>query len=73
MPVTDAAGSFQKGDIVALRDAAGREFARGLVNYCLADVLRIKGLKTEAIAAALGHCPYQEIVHRDNMAVTSGE
>jgi hypothetical protein len=33
-------------------------------------VLRIKGMKTGDIAAALGHCPYQEVVHRDNMAVT---
>ena len=33
-------------------------------------MLRIKGLKTEQIAAALGHCPYDEVIHRDNMALT---
>jgi glutamate 5-kinase len=69
--VVDAAGNFNKGDVVSLRDASGIEFARGLSNYGCADVLRIKGLKTEAIAAALGHCPYQEVVHRDNIAVTA--
>jgi glutamate 5-kinase len=69
--VVDAAGNFNKGDVVSLRDASGIEFARGLSNYGCADVLRIKGLKTEAIAAALGHCPYQEVVHRDNIAVTT--
>ena len=53
-----------------MRDKAGTEFARGLTNYSAAEVLRIKGMKTEAIAAALGHCPYQEVIHRDNMAVT---
>ncbi|HXT57316.1 MAG TPA: glutamate 5-kinase [Pirellulales bacterium] len=69
--VLDAVGDFRKGDVVALRDPSGAEFARGLSNYGSAEILRIKGLKTEAIAAALGHCPYQEVVHRDNMAVTT--
>ncbi|MFO0899611.1 MAG: glutamate 5-kinase [Pirellulales bacterium] len=68
--VTDATGNFAKGDVVALRDPAGLEFARGLSNYSAADVLRIKGLKSDQIAAALGHCPYAEIIHRDNMALT---
>lgn len=69
--VVDAVGAFKKGDIVGLRDAAGQEFARGLVNYSADEVRRIKGLKTEAIAVTLGHCPYQEVIHRDNMAVTT--
>lgn len=68
--IVDCVGEFAKGDVVALRDGAGGEFARGLTNYNAADVLRIKGLKTDAIAAALGHCPYQEVIHRDNMALT---
>jgi glutamate 5-kinase len=71
--VVDAIGNFKKGDVVALRDQHGAEFARGLTNYTAAEVLRIKGLRTEAIATALGHCPYQEVIHRDNMAVTSGK
>lgn len=68
--ILDAVGNFQKGDVVALRDAQGAEFARGLINYNAADVLRIKGQKTERIAGVLGHCPYEEVIHRDNMAVT---
>lgn len=68
--IVDVQGEFTKVDVVAVRDRAGVEFARGLSNYSAAEVLRIKGMKTEAIAAALGHCPYQEVVHRDNMAVT---
>jgi glutamate 5-kinase len=68
--VVEAAGDFSRGDVVALRDHGGVEFARGLSNYSAAEVLRIKGLKTDAIAAALGHCPYHEVIHRDNMAVT---
>jgi glutamate 5-kinase len=68
--VTDVTGNFAKGDVVALRDPAGLEFARGLSNYSAADVLRIKGLKSDQIAVALGHCPYAEVIHRDNMALT---
>ncbi|HEX4141914.1 MAG TPA: glutamate 5-kinase [Pirellulales bacterium] len=71
--ITGAAGEFQTGDVVALVDPEGSEFARGLTNYALADVARIKGLKTEQIAAALGHCPYVEVIHRDNMTLTSQE
>ncbi len=69
--VTDAQGDFHKGDVIELRDPHGREFARGLTNYPAADVLRICGLRTEAIATALGQCPYEEVIHRDNMALTA--
>jgi glutamate 5-kinase len=68
--VTAASGSFKKGDVVSLVDASGAEFARGLCNYSVEDVLRIKGLKTDAIAGVLGRCPYHEVIHRDNMALT---
>jgi glutamate 5-kinase len=68
--ILEAVGNFQKGDVVALRDVHGAEFARGLINYNAADVLRIKGQKTERIAEVLGHRPYEEVIHRDNMAVT---
>ena len=47
------------------------EFARGLTNYGSDDLQRIKGLKTGEIAAALGHCPYEEVIHRNNLLVTS--
>jgi glutamate 5-kinase len=57
--------------VVSLRDASGSEFARGLINYTSDEVQRIKGLKTDAIAATLGHCPYEEVIHRDNIAVTT--
>jgi glutamate 5-kinase len=69
--VADVVGTFVKGDVVALRDQEGVEFARGLTNYGAADLLRIKGLRSEAIAAALGYCPYHEVIHRDNLLVTT--
>lgn len=66
--VTAVEGSFRKGDVVAVLDSTGQEFARGLSNYAAEEVLRIKGQKTDQIAAALGHCPYDEVIHRDNLA-----
>jgi len=35
--------------------------------------VRIKGLKTSAIAKVLGSKPYDEVVHRDNMVVLRDE
>jgi glutamate 5-kinase len=67
--ITDADGQFGKGDVVAMCDGDGREIARGLTNYSSADVDRIKGLRSSKIAQVLGHCPYDEVVHRDNLAV----
>jgi glutamate 5-kinase len=67
--VRDVAGSFTTGDLVALADTDGRVFARGLVNYSAPELQRIRGLKTDRIAAVLGYCPYDEVIHRDNLAV----
>lgn len=68
--VIDVVGTFDKGDVVALRDVDGVEFARGLSNYPADEIRRIKGLRTSHIAESLGYCPYEEIVHRDNLLVT---
>lgn len=67
--VVATSGEFDKGDVVALCDPDGREVARGLTNYSSGDVQRIKGLRSDQIAEVLGHRPYDEIVHRDNLAV----
>jgi len=64
-------GHFHQGDVVALCDADQTEFARGLTNYSADDVRRIRGLRTSEISDALGHCPYEEVVHRDDLLVTS--
>jgi glutamate 5-kinase len=67
--VVEVTGSFGKGDVVALCDSDGTEFARGLCNYAAADASKIRGLRTEQIAETLGALPYEEIIHRDNLVV----
>jgi glutamate 5-kinase len=36
-------------------------------------LIKIKGLKTEQIIGALGQRPHDEVIHRDNMAVTTAK
>jgi glutamate 5-kinase len=67
--VVQVVGSFGKGDVIALCDPSGEEYARGLSNYAAADAERIRGLRTDQIAGVLGDLPYVEMVHRDNLVV----
>ena len=62
-------GNFAKGDVISLCDPAGQEFARGLSNYSSTQMATIAGQPTDRIAELLGHCPYEEVVHRDNLVV----
>lgn len=68
--ITGLRGDFSAGDVVTLTHA-GDVFARGLVNYPAEDLSRIAGARTERIAEILGYCPYDEVIHRDNLAVIS--
>jgi len=67
--VVGVSGVFHKGDVVALCDAEGVEFARGLTNYSADDARKICGLRTEQVAEVLGALPYEDVVHRDNLVV----
>jgi glutamate 5-kinase len=68
--IVDVMGEFDRGDVVALCDADGRELARGLTNYSSQELQKIKGLRTTQIAQVLGQCPYDEVIHRNNMVLT---
>jgi glutamate 5-kinase len=62
-------GVFTPGDPVACVDEAGNQIAKGLVNYGSDEIKKIQGLKTSKIEQVLGYKHYDEIIHRDNMAV----
>jgi glutamate 5-kinase len=62
-------GQFHAGEVVALTEAAGYEFARGLVNYDAEELRRIRGAKTADIEKALGYKGFDEVVHRDNLVI----
>jgi glutamate 5-kinase len=63
-------GEVQKGDVVALIDTEGNEFARGLTNYSTVEIRRFAGKRSEEIARLYESLPYVEIVHRNNLVVT---
>lgn len=69
--VTAVEGDFRKGDVVSICDPSGAEIARGLTNYAAIAAERIRGLQTDRVTAVLGGVPYPELVHRDNLVLTS--
>lgn len=62
-------GSFQRGDSVEVRDPEGQRVAAGLVNYAADELERIRGLKSDRIAEALGYTYGEEVIHRDNLVL----
>jgi glutamate 5-kinase len=67
--ILEVVGDFEKGDVIGIRDRSGCEFARGLTNYATSDAKRIRGLHTHEARAELGVAAYDEVVHRDNLAL----
>ncbi|MFN5974016.1 MAG: glutamate 5-kinase [Planctomyces sp.] len=67
--IRDVLGEFESGSLVGLQSPDGVEFARGLANYSADEIRRIRGRRTDQIASALGHVPFGEVIHRDNLAV----
>jgi glutamate 5-kinase len=63
-------GRFERGDAVVVRDRQAREIARGLVAYGAQDAARIAGRRTADIAALLGYRGRDEMIHRDDLAMT---
>ncbi|HEY0983747.1 glutamate 5-kinase [Schlesneria sp.] len=63
-------GDFAKGEVVSLVDQSGAEFARGLTNYDNLAARAIAGKRTDEIARETS-VPYAEVIHRDNLVVTS--
>jgi glutamate 5-kinase len=61
-------GRFLKGEIVSIVTASGREIARGIANYGSDETAMIMGCRTDDIERILGAKPYDEVIHRDNLA-----
>ena len=67
--VRQVAGDFARGDIIYICDGAGQHIACGIANYPAAAVARIRGMRSDRIAATLGYHYGQEIVHRNNLVL----
>lgn len=62
-------GDFGKGDNVSIVNQQSLEIARGLINYNSNQVKQIRGCRSDRIEQILGQCPYEEVIHRDNLAI----
>ncbi len=62
-------GDFGKGDVVSIINEQSTEIARGLINYNATQVKQIRGCRSDRIEQILGQCPYEEVIHRDNLAI----
>ena len=67
--VTEVTGEFERGAVVACADGAGRDLARGLVNYSAEETRRIMRKPSTEIEAILGYVDEPELIHRDNLVL----
>lgn len=68
--VTAVEGTFERGDTIGIKKASGGTLvAKGIVAYSAAEIEKIRGKKTDAIAAILGYAHRDTLIHRDDLAV----
>lgn len=63
-------GAFERGQIVRVMTPEGNTIAHGVSNYSSAEMGQIKGLKSDAVRAAMGDSSPEEAIHRDNLVIT---
>ncbi len=68
--ITSVEGGFPRGAAVEIRTQDGTPLGKGLVNYASRDIRCIMGIKSTNIVDILGSKPYNDVIHRDNMAIT---
>ena len=68
--IVDVVGEFSVGAPVEFKKDADEVLGIGLVNYSAADIRKIMGIKSGQIKDRLGFKPYDEVIHRDNLAIT---
>lgn len=64
-------GSFARGEPIAVLNAQGQEIARGLSNYSRSETEKILGIASRDIGSQLGYAHEDELIHRDNLALTN--
>ncbi len=71
--MTDVNGSFKRGDVVSIVDPAGKEFARGIVNYNSDETRLLSGKRSDEIDSVVQDRNYDAIITRDNIAFLTKE
>jgi len=68
--VVEVQGEFHRGDVIAVRSAAGLEIARGLANYASSEARLIARKPSSEFERLLGFTGEPEMIHRDNLVLT---
>jgi glutamate 5-kinase len=71
--ITALEGDFERGDVVIVANASGRELARGLVAYNIEEARLLVGRRTVEIETILGYRGRDEMIHRDDLALTGSD
>jgi glutamate 5-kinase len=71
--IKEAAGKFDVGEAVSIKNENGLEIARGLANYGSDSLKRIIGLRSDKISEVLGAEYTGEVIHRDNLVLMEKE
>jgi glutamate 5-kinase len=69
--IVDVEGEFGVGAPVQFKKTDEEILGTGLVNYCSGDIRKIMGLQSNQIKNRLGHKPFDDVIHRDNLVVTA--
>ena len=70
--IVEVQGDFVRGDVIAVRNAAGAEIARGLANYASAEARLIARRPSADVERLLGYSSGPEMIHRDNLVLHAG-
>lgn len=68
--IVNTEGEYVQGDTVRILSADGREIARGVTNYDMDTVMKLKGRPTKEFSDILvSSVPFDEIIHRDSLVL----
>ncbi|HYC95686.1 MAG TPA: glutamate 5-kinase [Sphingomicrobium sp.] len=67
--VRSVQGSFERGACLRILDVHGREVARGITAYSLAETEAILGCPSSDIAERLGYSGPDELIHRNDLVL----
>ena len=71
--VIEVSGHFGRGDAVRIVDRTGLELGRGLIAYPADEARAIVGRQSDAIEEILGYRGRDEMIHRNDLALTISE
>ena len=67
--MVEVQGEFHRGDVIAVRNSAGHEIARGLANYSSSQARLIARKPSSEFERLLGFTGEPEMIHRDNLVL----